>query len=108
MKGNHARNKKITILEPIEVDSPFGSSNKYEPLKDGENIWAYYRHASGSEFYAAQANNIKVEVVFEIAWRDDLETNFKIRYKGQDYDISRIDDFEGYKEPLRIYAYKVN
>lgn len=103
------RDKKITILYPTyETDEVGCQTQNLVPLPGGENIWAYYRQASGNEFFSAHRANIKVEVIFEIAWRDDLENHFQIRYKGQDYNITRIDDFEGYKKTLRISAYKIN
>jgi len=32
----------------------------------------------------------------------------QIQYRGKDYKITRIDDFEGYKKDFKIYAYIVN
>lgn len=108
-KSSHIKDKKVTIMYfTNEKDEDGYPIEKYIPLPGGENIWAYYRHASAKEFYAAHTTNIKVEVIFEIAWRNDIDTYMQIKYKGKDYDITRIDDFEGYKRDLRIYAYKVN
>lgn len=109
IKRNRIRDKKITIMTLVDAKDKDGyPTNKLEPLPGGENIWAYYRHASANEFYAAHTTNIKVEVIFEIVWRNDIDTYCKIRYKGKDYNITRIDDYEGRKQILRIYAYKVN
>ena len=103
------KDKKITILRPIYEQDEYGYQDvTWEPLPGGENIWAYFRHASGNEFYAAASINTKVEVIFEIRWRDDIDTTCQIRYKGEDYSITRIDNFEGYKDNLKIYAYKIN
>lgn len=108
-ENRHLRDKKITILYPKKFENELGEINqKFVPLPGGENIWGYYRHASGTESYAAHIINTKVEVIFEIAWRNDVETNYKIKYKGKDYDITRIDDYEGRKQNLRIYAHKVD
>lgn len=103
------KDKKITIMKQIsETNSNGFPQKKLIPLQGGENIWAYYRYASGKEFYAAATTNSKVEVIFEIAWRKDIDTYCKIRYKGKDYNITRIDDYEGYKRNLRIYACRIN
>nr|WP_305728501.1 hypothetical protein [Bacillus sp. 491mf] len=32
----------------------------------------------------------------------------KILFRGKEYGITRIDDFEGYKQDLTIYAYTIN
>lgn len=46
------------------------------------------------------------EVQFVINWRDDITTRHIVRYKGVDYDITRVDVFEGYKSDLTLYAKK--
>lgn len=103
------KNKKITILQSVDGQDEAGfNTEKWEPLPNGENIWAYYRSLSGKEFFAAGTTNSKVEVLFQIAWHKDIKTYHKIRYKGKDYYITRIDDFEGNKNDLKIYAYAIN
>lgn len=69
-----------------------------------ENIWAYYRQASAKEYYAAAQVNYKVDAIFKIAWREGVAPDMTISYKGKEYNITRIDDFEGYKQDLTIYA----
>ena len=103
------KDKKIDLVKITLGQGDFGQPIEIEePLPNGENIWAYYRHASGSEFFAAAQTNHKLEVVFIINWRDDLDpTDVKVRYKGELYDITRIDDFEGYKNDIKIYASKL-
>lgn len=104
------KDKKIDIVEKTYIEDEF--LNKIEviaPIEGGENIWAYVRHASGNEYYAARQTQQKVEVIFEINWRDDVDPAVNwIMYKGKEYNITRIDDYEGYKDTLRIYAYAKN
>jgi len=100
------KDKKITILGATYGRDEWG--NQVEilgPIPGGENIWAYVRHASGTEYYAARQVQQEVEMIFEINWRDDIGPDNWILYKGKEYNITRIDDFEGYKDTLRIYAY---
>ena len=101
------KDKKINILKQSQERDESG-----EPIDVfitvAENIWAYYRQISGSEFFAAATSNTKVEAIFEINWRNDIDTTMVIEYKGEKYGITRIDDYEGYKNDLKIYAYKVN
>jgi SPP1 family predicted phage head-tail adaptor len=101
------KDKKINILKQSQERDDSG-----EPIDVfitvAENIWAYYRQISGSEFFAAATSNTKVEAIFEINWRNDIDTTMVIEYKGEKYGITRIDDYEGYKNDLKIYAYKVN
>ena len=104
----HVKDKKVTFLvSTIEQDAELNPIVVWAALPGAENIWAYYRQASGTEIFQAATINTKVEAVFEINWRNDINTSMQIQYQGQDYNITRIDDFEGYKEALKIYAYKI-
>ncbi|PEQ65539.1 phage head closure protein [Bacillus cereus] len=108
-KTSNMKDKKVTILTIIgEKDEEGSWIEKTVPLEGGENIWAYYRQASASEFYGAATLNYKVEVIFRIGWRNNLHPSMKILFRGKEYGITRIDDFEGYKQDLTIYAYALN
>jgi SPP1 family predicted phage head-tail adaptor len=104
------KDKKITIMEYTdgELNQLGERTQELTPLHGGEDIWAYYRHLSGNEFFAAATTNSKVEALFQIAWRNDIDTWMIIRYKNKNYNITNIDDFEGNKENLKIYAYSIN
>ncbi len=105
----HIKDKKITILRKISVpDGRGGSETTWEPLPGGENIWAYYRQTTGSEFYEAARANIREEAVFEINWRNDIKAPMRILFRGKKYEITRVDDFEGYKQDQKIYAYTLD
>ena len=100
------KDKKITIMGVTEGKNDLGDPIQITgPIPGGENIWAYVRHTSGREYYAAKQVQAEEEVLFEINWRDDITPKNWIVYKGKEYNITRIDDFEGYKDTLRIYAY---
>jgi SPP1 family predicted phage head-tail adaptor len=103
------KDKKITILTYTESENELGETiQEWIPLDGAINIWAYYRQASAGEFYGAATTNYKVEAIFQIAWQPGLNTWMQVRYKDKDYRITRIDDFEGNKTDLKIYAYIVN
>ena len=100
------KDKKITIMGVTEGQNDLGDPIQIRgPIPGGENIWAYVRHTSGREYYAAKQVQAEEEMLFEINWRDDITPKNWIVYKGKEYDITRIDDFEGYKDSLRIYAH---
>ena len=102
------KDKKITILEKgLISDGEGGFIEGWAPIPGGENVWAYYRQTSGKELFEAATVNAKEEVVFEINWRKDIDTTMRIEFRGRQYQITRIDDFEGYKEGLKIYAYVI-
>lgn len=103
----YLKDKKISIVEFEEGQDSGGFSmpSSNIPIKNGENIWAYYRHASGDEIYAAKAENYKEEAVFKVNWRNDIKLRMKMLFKGQECGITRIDDCEEYKEHLTLYPY---
>lgn len=36
------------------------------------SVWAYFRHLSGREYHAANAEQMQEEVLFTINWRNDV------------------------------------
>ncbi|GAA0121739.1 hypothetical protein UT300018_10550 [Clostridium faecium] len=104
------KDKKISIvtLQEGKDEDGYPTGKELKPIPGGENIWAYYRHSTGKEFYEAAKINVKVEAIFVINWRNDITISMQIKYKNELYKITQIDDFEGYKRELKIYAYKVD
>lgn len=107
------KDKKITILEYIEKQNEIGDHDgRYEPIEGLENIWAYYRHLSGKEYFIAAATRSKVEVLFIVNWREKLTSTNPVRirilYNNAEYEVTQIDDFEGKQTDLKIYAYKIS
>ena len=97
------KDKKIEILAITHTQDPEGYSiETLTPISPP--MWAYFRQLSGKEVYAAASIRAVEEVQFIINWRDDVTTRHIIRYKGVDYDITRVDPFEGYKNDLTLYA----
>jgi len=95
--------KKIEVLAATYETDPEGfQTESLTPI--APPLWAYFRQLSGKELYAAASIHTAEEVQFVINWRDDITTAQVIRYKGVDYDITRVDTFEGYKEDLTLYA----
>lgn len=101
----HIKDKKISIQHYVEgEDDGFGGGSYWENIPNGSDLWTYYRQSSGKEYIAAMAVQAKIDAIFEINWRDDLDTNMRIAFRDKYYDITRIDDFEGYKNTLTISA----
>lgn len=97
------KDKKIEILAQItERDSAGFATTTLQPID--APLWAYFRHLSGNEIFAAATTNYKEEVLFTINYRTDVTTAHVVRYNGILYDITRVDTFEGYKEDLTLYC----
>ena len=80
---------------------------KYVPIHSCR-LWAYVRQTSGTEVFYASGEYSSESMVFEIAWRDDVESlGHFVEYKGIFYDIKRVDTFEGYKGSITITADKL-
>ena len=73
-------------------------------LESMGTVWAYFRHLSGKEVFAAATVNYKEEVLFQVNYRTDLTTANMVRYNGALYNITRIDTFERYKGNLAQYC----
>ena len=101
--GMKLKDKKIEILAPSTVYNENGFAvTTYHAICPP--VWAYYRHLSGNEVFAAATINYKEEVLFQVNYRADITTAQIVRYNGVLYDITRIDNFEGRKEDLKLYC----
>lgn len=99
------KDKKITIIGQVEYETELGSTGfRDEPIPGGSNIWAYYRQLSMKEKSLLGTIENTAEVLFVINWRNDIDETMKVEYKGIVYEITRIDDFEGYKNDLKVYC----
>ena len=97
------KDKKIEILAVTHTKDADGfSAETLTPI--APPVWAYYRHLSGKEIYAAMTVQAVEEVQFVINWRADITTRHVVRYNGALYDITRVDTFEGYKQDLIVYC----
>ena len=94
------KDKKIRILFYNDGTNDHGFPiDEWQPLHSGR-LWAYYRQLSGSEFFASAMVNTAEEVAFTINFRRDVTSEMLIEYNGKFYNITRLDDFEGYKDDL--------
>ena len=97
------KDKKIEILRAdFTKDTAGFATETLTPI--APPVWAYFRHLSGKEIYAAQSVQAVEEVQFVINWRKDITTRHVVRYGGVLYDITRVDDFQGYRADLTVYA----
>ena len=97
------KDKKVNIYRERYVPNGNGYTTKVtEPV--ALNGWAYFRQLSGSEYFSANAEQVREEVLFQINYREDVNTGCCVRYNGVLYDITRVDVFEGYRADLTLYC----
>lgn len=102
------KDKKITLYRKFTGTNEVGMPvTEYRPVHPG-TLWAYVRQQSSREYFAAQAAQITETIMFEVNWRPDLTLQalaaFFIVYKGEWFNIARLDTYEGYKSHIRLYA----
>ena len=95
------KDKKIEIQESRYVSDAIG--NRKKELVTVATVWAYFRQLSMKELYSV-TTQVQEEVLFQINYRTDITTAHVIKYNGIQYEITRIDTFEGYKRDLTIYC----
>lgn len=99
------KDKKIEIYTvKMTMDDVGNSIGEWTKLTKSP-LWAYFRQIGGNEYYAsAVIDRVDEDVVFYINWRDDIDTSARIVYKRKEYEITRIDPYEGYKNDLKLYC----
>lgn len=95
------KDKKIEICEYTYTSDKYGNHKK-ETVTIA-TVWAYFRQLSGNEIYRVTTQTTE-EVMFVINYRTDITTENVILYKGVQYNIVRVDVFEGYKSDLTLYC----
>ena len=95
------KDKKIEIQESRYVSDAIG--NRKKELVTVATVWAYFRQLSMKELYSV-TTQVQEEVLFQINYRTDITTAHVIKYNGIQYEITRIDTFEGYKSDSTIYC----
>ena len=101
------KDKKIELLKPssgdyIDKDSQGFKLQSLEPVCP--SVWAYYRHLTGREMYTNNTTIPRENVMFVINWRRDISTRNVVRFRGELFDIVRVDDFQGYKSDIVLYC----
>lgn len=106
------KDKRIEVFCKISThDSAGFPIDGYMPIIDTPDgtQWAYWRAMGGSLYWAAQATQVKADVMAVVAWSEWLASmrwveRIYIRYGGRLYQATRLDTYEGYKRDVSIYA----
>ena len=64
------KDKKIELLRQVHTRDGMGITTT--TLESMGTVWAYFRHLSGKEVFAAATVNYKEEVLFQVNYRTDL------------------------------------
>lgn len=105
------KDKRIRLCGVVKTyDSAGFDTNSYMPLHEGDGtMWAYYRVAGGSVYWASDALQTKCDAVFVINYdaivaHTPAFGSLCIEYAGALWTVTRVDAFEGYRRDLTLYA----
>lgn len=102
-KGSYLKDKRIELWRTETTRDEDGFP--IETVKKIGTLWAYYRHTSAREYYAAASVQFTDDAIFIINYRKDINirTDYII-YRGERYDINAIDDYTGGRTDLKLTA----
>ena len=99
------KDKKISVWSFTETKVKGVTKRSY--TKEYNNIWAYYRH-SGGRAYLDGVNNVysydENAIALFIINNRPINADWLITYGGKIYRVTKIDDFEGYRDDIKIYC----
>lgn len=104
------KDKKIRIQKPVTTGSGVSKVTTWVDLGNSTAtdppiyFWAYYRHMSENELSTSQATAYLAEVLFAVNWRSDIRAGYRIVYQGINFNIVNVDDYDGYKHDIKLYA----
>lgn len=96
----YLKDKKLSLWDYATI------SSKKTYFSTARLIWTYYAHNGGSASISGTALKFYDEnaaAIFVIN-RRTVKIGMLIVYNHKIYQITRIDDYEGYKGDIRIYA----
>lgn len=90
----------VTLLKP---ESSLDAKNRrITEWTEASTCHAAKGDVSGREFYAAHAVNAEDIVTFTIRWRDDIDTTWRIRHGGTEYNIIEVNHLGYMRDFLRL------
>jgi SPP1 family predicted phage head-tail adaptor len=104
MRSEQLRHR-ITIQQPtISQGSMGGATETWSTLA---TVWAQKANKSSREFYAAHKINAEITDLFICRHRTGVESNMRVLFDGQAYDIISAIDPDGRRRELHITCKEV-
>jgi SPP1 family predicted phage head-tail adaptor len=100
-------NKKISILNPVEVQSTVSGELTVTWSTYLKNRWASVSPLSGRELYIAQQYKAELDTTFTIRYSEGITPEMRIVYNESSYHIHSVIDPEEEHKELNILASKV-
>lgn len=97
-------NKRVTFMRLGDTEDEMGQTT--QGLKEIATVWASFWPIRGTELFEAQKVQSRVSHKCYIRYRDGIDSNCYIVYKGQQYDINSVIDVDLEHKMLEIYCYE--
>ena len=94
--------QRITIQNVTESVDTFGQ--RVQAFSTLANVWAKVEEKSGSEGETSDQIIATRKVQFLIRWRNDINEQMRILYRGQIYEIESIINGDARQHTLRIHT----
>ena len=94
--------QRITIQNVTESVDTFGQ--RVQTFSTLANVWAKVEEKSGSEGETSDQIIATRKVQFLIRWRNDINEQMRILYRGQIYEIESIINADARRHTMRIHT----
>jgi len=103
------KDKKVVVYKEVEDrDSSGFRVTGYMPIHPQATLWAYYKELSATLIYASHTTTAKEESQIAINYLAALNKaypqDYYVLYDGVLYQVTRVDNYEGYKSDLVLYV----
>lgn len=106
MANNHysLKDKKLSVWEYTTTTSYGTTVKRY--VEKYRRIWTYYRHNGGNATLTASSLKVYDEnaAALFIINKREIKVGWIIVFNHKIYEITRIDDYEGYADDIKIYC----
>ena len=98
------KDKRLSVWEYTSTSSYGVTQKRYTPIY--RLIWCYYRHNGGNATLTGSSLKVYDEnaAALFIINKRPLNIGWLIVFNHKIYEITRIDDYEGYKDDVKVYC----
>ena len=90
----------IVLLKPVIT---YGDHHRRSiEWQEAATVRAAMAEVSGREFWEAQAYHAEDIVTYTIRWRGDMDTTWRVRYQGAEYNILEINHLGNMRDFMRL------
>ena len=97
--------EQVTLQAPTQTRGTYGGATiTYVTVA---TVWARKREPVGRNYYAAMQERNEVPVEWQIRWRRDVKSTWRVVYGNQTYEINQAQDPDGHRNELVLYCKEI-